>query len=85
MDAHWVNNRPGYRYRHGHTSAKRATAGRTRNLYVREDTILGDLAAALGFTANHDPRSVARYLRTRGITIVCDHNSWSLTSDAPIH
>jgi hypothetical protein len=28
---------------------------------------------------------VARYLRTRGITIVCDHNSWSLTSDAPIH
>ena len=47
MDAHWVNNRAGYRCRHGHTSAQRATPDRAKNLYVREDHILASLPAHL--------------------------------------
>lgn len=43
MDAHWVNDRPGYRCRHGHTSAKPADTTRPGNLYVREDEILAYL------------------------------------------
>ena len=47
MDAYWVNNRAGYRCRHGHTSAQRATFDRAKNLYVREDEILASLPAHL--------------------------------------
>src|SRR4051812_11404865 len=35
MDGHWVNDRAGYRCRHGHSCARRATSDRPRNLYVR--------------------------------------------------
>jgi hypothetical protein len=44
MDAHWVNHRPGYRCRHGRTSAH-AEPGQERNLYLREDHVLHRLAA----------------------------------------
>jgi site-specific DNA recombinase len=47
MDAHWVNNRAGYRCRHGHTSAQGASPNRAKNLYVREDHILASLPAHL--------------------------------------
>jgi hypothetical protein len=47
MDARWVNNRAGYRCRHGYTSAQRAVSGRAKNLYVREDHILASLPAHL--------------------------------------
>jgi DNA-binding transcriptional MerR regulator len=47
MDAHWVNNRAGYRCRHGHTSAQEASPDRPKNLYVREDHILASLPAHL--------------------------------------
>ena len=43
MDAHWVNERAGYRCRHGHNSARRTIAERPRNLYVREDTLIAEL------------------------------------------
>jgi hypothetical protein len=39
MDAHWVNDRAGYRCRHGHNSARRAVAERPRKLYVREGNV----------------------------------------------
>lgn len=50
MDAHWVNHRPGYRCRHGHTTAQRRSPGIPRNLYVREDRILASLTARLADT-----------------------------------
>ncbi|WP_233605792.1 recombinase family protein [Micromonospora sp. Llam0] len=47
MDAHWVNDRPGYRCRHGHTSAQQRVRGHPKNLYVREDHLLDSLANQL--------------------------------------
>jgi hypothetical protein len=40
MDAHWSHGRPGYRCRHGHTSADAADSDRPKNLYLSEATIL---------------------------------------------
>ena len=36
MDAHWVNDRPGYRCRHGRTSAKPSATGQPKTVYRRE-------------------------------------------------
>ncbi|WP_228718513.1 recombinase family protein [Kitasatospora acidiphila] len=44
MESCWANQRPGYRCRHGHTSAT-PRPDRPRNAYVREDSILPHLAA----------------------------------------
>jgi hypothetical protein len=44
MDAHWVHDRPDYRCRHGHSSARSADAARPKNLYVQEDHALAKLA-----------------------------------------
>ncbi len=51
MDGHWVHGRPGYRCRHGFTSAKRRSDGEPRNLYVREDHLLEALPHLLARTA----------------------------------
>ena len=80
MDAHWVNNRAGYRCRHGHSSARRATPDRPRNLYVREDTLL----AALVQHARVDPDDAARYLRSRDMVVVHDHGDWSLAAGGEV-
>jgi site-specific DNA recombinase len=84
LDAHWVNDRPGYRCRHGQTSA--TTTGRRKDqqepyVYVREAELLHDLATAL--TAAGDPppppNDVPALLVRHGITIVCDRTRRSLT------
>jgi len=52
FDSHWVNGRPGYRCRHGQTSATPAS-GRQKFVYVREDKLLvhlDTLAGQHGFT-----------------------------------
>ncbi|WP_166029232.1 recombinase family protein [Streptomyces chilikensis] len=52
MESHWVHEHPGYRCRHGHTSASRPDPARTPNAYAREDQVL--------------PRLPALYLRLTG-------------------
>ncbi|WP_229858886.1 hypothetical protein [Streptomyces poonensis] len=47
MKTHWVYHRPGYRCRHGHTSATRSKPGRTPNTHLREDHVLPHLPALL--------------------------------------
>lgn len=49
LDSHWVNDRPGYRCRHGYNSASPTTdrPDRERVIYVREDELLQDLASTL--------------------------------------
>ena len=43
FEGHWVNHVPGYRCRHGHSSAKDANAPRPKNIYLREDRVLAKL------------------------------------------
>ncbi|MFF3869953.1 hypothetical protein [Micromonospora sp. NPDC001898] len=35
MESHWINQRPGYRCRHGHTSTQQPTNRRRKILYLR--------------------------------------------------
>ena len=76
MDSHWVNQRPGYRCRHGHTSTRQRTPDVPKNLYVREDRLLDWLAVQLA----HDPSSAeaAISLREAGQTITCSADTWEL-------
>jgi site-specific DNA recombinase len=75
MDSHWANNRPGYRCRHGRTSAHTRESQHGNTVYVREDELLADLRH---LTREHlpevrdDARRTAQYLRSKGIVIVCD-------------
>jgi DNA invertase Pin-like site-specific DNA recombinase len=82
MDAHWVNDRPGYRCRHGRTSAKRPTGDHPKSLYRREDQLLTELATHLAHSvASSAPHEVARHLRTNRIVIICDELGCTLSSD----
>jgi site-specific DNA recombinase len=84
MDSHRVHQRPGYRCRHGHSSAKPLTPDRPKTLYLREDHILArisqqlDHATARNQTVPLDPTELANYLRARGITILCDADTRTL-------
>lgn len=43
FEGHWVNNTPGYRCRHGHSSARDPDTPRAKNAYLREDAVLAKL------------------------------------------
>jgi len=83
LDAHWVNDRPGYRCRHGQSTASPGRRGGQREsyVYVREDELLHDLTTAL--TATGDPPlsidQIPALLARQGITIVCDRTRRTLT------
>lgn len=83
MDAHWVHGRPGYRCRHGYTTATPRPGQAPRNVYVREDHLLEALPGLLGEggwgQAEDDTWLAAgEYLRRRGLEIVCSHSSREL-------
>jgi hypothetical protein len=83
MDAHWVNDRAGYRCRHGHNSARRTIPDRPRNLYVREDTLIAELVrrgAVDGGDRSDGLLDVAAYLRSRDMVVVHDRAGWSLVA-----
>jgi site-specific DNA recombinase len=82
MDAHWVNNRPGYRCRHGHTSAKPVHTARPGNLYVREDETLAYLSGQLArLGADLNQHSLIEQLREQRMTIICDVGGWLLGTE----
>jgi site-specific DNA recombinase len=45
MESAWSNGKPGYRCRHGRTSATSPDPGRPKNTYIREDKLLPHLPA----------------------------------------
>jgi hypothetical protein len=85
LDSHWVNNRPGYRCRHGQTSAHSATVheDRERAVYIREDELLRDLARTLDRRSGGPLTSeeVPDLLRSRKITIVCTRTQRTIARD----
>jgi site-specific DNA recombinase len=74
-----VNGRPGYRCRHGYTSAQPRPATALKNLYLREDDLLARIATHLHAQGGpaHD---VAAYLRAQNLTINCDAGTLTLRS-----
>lgn len=71
LDSHWANGRPGYRCRHGHTSARNRPPAFAKNVYVREDHLLNDLRAKLAETIGNDGSAIADYMRSNYLTITC--------------
>jgi site-specific DNA recombinase len=47
MDSHWVNDRAGYRCRHGHNSSRTRPPDAPHYLYVREEVLLSRLVRQL--------------------------------------
>jgi site-specific DNA recombinase len=81
MDSHWVHGRPGYRCRHGHTSAKPTTTHRPKTLYLRQDRILAGVAANFEEDSKPiEPTALVDYLRVQGITILCDVSTYTLVN-----
>ncbi|WP_436498139.1 recombinase family protein [Actinokineospora sp. HUAS TT18] len=86
MDSHWVHGRPGYRCRHGYTTATPRPPNAPPNVYVREDHLVDALAATLHHGTAVDPdepggrlsTTVADDLRRRGLQVVCGHQRHSL-------
>jgi site-specific DNA recombinase len=78
MDAHWVNDRAGYRCRHGHNSAQRTIQDRPRNLYVREDTLIAELVRHTAIDGGE--LDAAAYLRSGDMVVVHDREGWSLVA-----
>ncbi|GAB3678026.1 recombinase family protein [Saccharopolyspora tripterygii] len=75
FDSHWVHHRPGYRCRHGRTSARAETPG-LKSVYVREGHLLDGLRSRLPELA--DDEEVADYLRANGLVIVYLGSDWVL-------
>ncbi len=71
LDSHWVNGRPGYRCRHGHTSARNRPPELAKNVYIREDRLLDDLRVRFAETAGDAGSAIADYLRSKDLTIMC--------------
>jgi site-specific DNA recombinase len=79
MDSHWVNGRPGYRCRHGRSSAQSRPATGAKNLYLREDDLLARIAKRL-LPQGGPTYDVAGYLRTQNLMISCDAGTLTLRS-----
>lgn len=86
MDAHWVHGRPGYRCRHGYSSAAPRPADAPRNVYVREDRLLELLPGLLvdsdgigsGPVASGPQPEPVEVLRHRWLQIACTHQGQEL-------
>jgi hypothetical protein len=70
LDSHWVYRSPGYRCRHGHTSAHMPAPDRPKNIYVRQDAAINYAATRLGIPLD-DPERVAHQLHATRPTIIC--------------
>jgi site-specific DNA recombinase len=80
MDSHWVHDRPGYRCRHGHTSAKLNASDRPKTLYLRQDRILARIAVNLAVSEPLEPAALADSLRTQGLSILWDADTCILVN-----
>ena len=86
-DADWVNDRAGYRCRHGYHSARTRPRGAPRNLYVREDELMNRLRTRLtsdqhrsvGDVHPDTSEQIVAKLRAESQVIVCGREDWTLT------
>jgi hypothetical protein len=84
MESHWVNQRPGYRCRHGHTSSQRPTTNHRRKiLYLREDHIIARLTGHPSLASDiQNPHGLAAHLHRNKIAIVCNQKVCTPTTES---
>jgi len=88
MDSHWVNDRAGYRCRHGYNSSQSRPPDAPRNLYVREDVLLSRLVRQLApdrgrSGADVEPSAVAEIvarLRAESKVVICGRSGWTIAA-----
>jgi site-specific DNA recombinase len=88
MDSHWVNDRAGYRCRHGYNSSRTRPPDTPHNLYVREDVLLYRLVRHLApdrcrSEADVEPGVVAEIvarLRAESNVIICGRSDWTVVA-----
>jgi hypothetical protein len=82
-----VNRRPGYRCRHGHTSAHPADAEGPRWVYWSQARLVDEILAAGGgeLAGCADAGQVAALLRARDVLIVCGPDTVTLEYHAADH
>lgn len=78
LDSHWVYRSPGYRCRHGYTSAHGPRLDRPKNIYVRQDTALTYAATQLGVPVDN-ARHIVDELHATGSVIICGPTGMSRT------
>jgi DNA invertase Pin-like site-specific DNA recombinase len=85
LQGHWVNQRPGYRCRHGHTTAHLADTEGPRWVYWAQARIVEKILAAgtgdLAGTA--DTGGLAAHLRARDALIVCGPDTVVIEQPVP--
>ncbi|GAA1289278.1 recombinase family protein [Saccharothrix xinjiangensis] len=75
MDSHRSHGRAAYRCRHGHNTARTRPEGAPGNLYLREDHLLGRIAAhltAVGVAEDPGPEQTARLVDELDLVFRCD-------------
>ncbi|MDG4752754.1 zinc ribbon domain-containing protein [Micromonospora aurantiaca] len=83
LESHWINQRPGYRCRQGHTSTQQPTNGRRKMLYLREDHIIARLMGHPGLASDaQNPHDLAALLHRNKISIICDQERCTPTTGA---
>ncbi|MGK5518230.1 hypothetical protein ACSNN9_02635 [Micromonospora sp. URMC 107] len=68
MESHWIDQRPGYRCRHGHTSTQ-PTAGARSSISGKTTSSQGSPSIPSGIQTPHD---LVTLPQRRKVTIVCD-------------
>jgi DNA invertase Pin-like site-specific DNA recombinase len=96
MESQLSHGNVAYRCRHGHTSAQTIAMRQGRNLYLRENVVVGRIFAQLKTITSRDARiaeeiaklqqnrnvpDLIKFLRARGITVECRATSISLKPD----
>jgi site-specific DNA recombinase len=73
LEGHGVNGRPGFRCRHGHSTARSADADRPRWVYWSQTRLVNQVLADTGdgLPDIADAGQLAAHLRARGALIVC--------------
>nr|WP_281259333.1 zinc ribbon domain-containing protein [Actinomadura meyerae] len=83
MDSHWVNERNGYRCRHGYNSTTPRSRDAPKNLYLREDHLLDELMRQLSprLGEARSPHELVAHLKRNGLAIVCDRSSCTVVDN----
>ncbi|GAA2903129.1 putative recombinase [Actinoplanes cyaneus] len=72
MSAHWTHGKPGYRCRHGHTSAHPIEGESPRWVYWSQAGLVGQLQATdVRFCDLQDAEELASHLKARDLVLVC--------------
>ncbi|BCJ46113.1 hypothetical protein GCM10010168_50620 [Actinoplanes ianthinogenes] len=84
LEGHWVNRQPGYRCRHGHTSALPSGEAGPRWVYRSQAHLARELAATYpDLAAASNAEEMASYLRVRDLVVVCAADKLTIEAAIP--